>query len=919
MFGRIQFNFSYKNSNVFNKQYSINILKEVNRYNEIDILEINGSNLKNFKPIKDLPIKLRVLKLYNIFNLVDNIIIPGSVTYLTIKFAYNDKLNLSFQLFEKLGSNIVNLNLSNNNIAILPKLPNTIKVLNLSFNYFTNIDVLNNILPDGIENLNLSNNKIKKLLYEFKDTIKELDLSYNNLEDMSNLHMYLPNNLIILDISGMTITDSFIINKSIREFRMNNCKIYDFNIILDIITDEIRVLEIGHNYFVKLGKLPDKIEDLDLSNNVINNLENILPNNLNKLYISNTKIKNLPKNLPLKLEYINCLNSKILENPFLENIEIDYSYDENYETFICIGCEEEICLLDYRFRKGDSGINYCQTCINTNDNINKYNEIITVYKTNWYCDMCDYHFRENDIRKHINNTDYDICMTCYNSKKSIFKYPKEEYYNTSCYYITYFENLINTLNIQLKIHKNNYSEVISNLLKNEDRDNYNILKYLYMKFKLKDMLDNNALNYIFEHKIMYLVNWVLRDFDISGRINYDKVIYSLSDNYTSFVNNISNVSVKMLNTNTYNNLINSIFLNNSFEVFMYLYKLRKPHISLNFNELLNKFVNECEFNNIFSNNSKKQILENYTYKIEWYLDNFIKCLYFDKDELLIKFCLINNLYLVNYLLENFEYKKMNVLYKCFIKSCHNNNIEMVKSIYKYNNSVIDVMESFVLIKLCIRDGFYDMIIYLDTILNDYDITFNNYAIFKYLCVNYNINNITSLNINNTVLNIFVDWYYNKDKNINLSYNNDEFFYLSCINNNIFMAEWLLDKKPDINISVDNDKIFMECCDNELYNICDFFVKLRPSYYIVEYTDSDEENNNENVEYRINRQLEYVNSKTVNDIKNDKKKCNICLEDNAECYTSCNHVYCFNCLNTWYKKNNKCPYCRRYLTGQIYKI
>lgn len=42
------------------------------------------------------------------------------------------------------------------------------------------------------------------------------------------------------------------------------------------------------------------------------------------------------------------------------------------------------------------------------------------------------------------------------------------------------------------------------------------------------------------------------------------------------------------------------------------------------------------------------------------------------------------------------------------------------------------------------------------------------------------------------------------------------------------------------------------------------------------------------------------------------KCPICLENNTNCITSCNHHFHFTCLFKWVRKKKTCPYCRKKL-------
>lgn len=50
------------------------------------------------------------------------------------------------------------------------------------------------------------------------------------------------------------------------------------------------------------------------------------------------------------------------------------------------------------------------------------------------------------------------------------------------------------------------------------------------------------------------------------------------------------------------------------------------------------------------------------------------------------------------------------------------------------------------------------------------------------------------------------------------------------------------------------------------------------------------------------------------------KCSICLEEiNDLCKTSCNHSFCYECLNEWLSQNkNTCPMCRSKLERYIFK-
>jgi hypothetical protein len=63
-------------------------------------------------------------------------------------------------------------------------------------------------------------------------------------------------------------------------------------------------------------------------------------------------------------------------------------------------------------------------------------------------------------------------------------------------------------------------------------------------------------------------------------------------------------------------------------------------------------------------------------------------------------------------------------------------------------------------------------------------------------------------------------------------------------------------------------------------------------------------------------------KNVNKLENDKKRCNICLEDfnNGEyvLILPCLHIYHTKCIKEWFNSNNTCPLCKSLITeSKIY--
>lgn len=42
---------------------------------------------------------------------------------------------------------------------------------------------------------------------------------------------------------------------------------------------------------------------------------------------------------------------------------------------------------------------------------------------------------------------------------------------------------------------------------------------------------------------------------------------------------------------------------------------------------------------------------------------------------------------------------------------------------------------------------------------------------------------------------------------------------------------------------------------------------------------------------------------------EKELCGICYVSMSNVVTTCNHQFCYTCLNEWYNINTNCPMCR----------
>ncbi len=194
----------------------------------------------------------------------------------------------------------------------------------------------------------------------------------------------------------------------------------------------------------------------------------------------------------------------------------------------------------------------------------------------------------------------------------------------------------------------------------------------------------------------------------------------------------------------------------------------------------------------------------------------------------------------------------------FCIACENNQLELVKWIIKYNKNLKLQKYYYHLLIVASEQGYLEM---LNILLNNIPIPITY--------VNYNF-----------------------------------LFSLVYDNNYIEICKKIYSHYPDIIINHNNDEMFLNSCQNNNIEFAKLFTNIRPeAYYINIFED-------EIVHYEImcsivikqNKQLPY---------KTKEKTCLICYYKKVEIITSCRHMYCYDCLEKHYEKNNsKCPYCRK---------
>jgi len=91
----------------------------------------------------------------------------------------------------------------------------------------------------------------------------------------------------------------------------------------------------------------------------------------------------------------------------------------------------------------------------------------------------------------------------------------------------------------------------------------------------------------------------------------------------------------------------------------------------------------------------------------------------------------------------------------------------------------------------------------------------------------------------------------------------------------------------------NNAYFIECCLNKDIDILNWLCSIFPNYSY--------ENINDHIIPKIDL---FIINKPF-----EQKDCTICFETNSNALTLCNHSFCYDCINTWYKHVPNCPMCR----------
>lgn len=135
------------------------------------------------------------------------------------------------------------------------------------------------------------------------------------------------------------------------------------------------------------------------------------------------------------------------------------------------------------------------------------------------------------------------------------------------------------------------------------------------------------------------------------------------------------------------------------------------------------------------------------------------------------------------------------------------------------------------------------------------------------------------------------------------------FREACKHGHLDIAQWLLEVHPILIIVNNVDAIFMNACDNKKIQIAQWLATLNPDRYTIKVTGRS-------ITYLIDTR-HYLRKNPDPIIRNEVEKCPICDEADCNIQTSCKHLFCEPCIQTWTEEHNHCPYCRTNLCGTLY--
>lgn len=818
--------------------------------------------------------------------------------------------------------------------------------------------------------LNIDNDKIIK----FKNFISSNNIFINESiisKLINNLLIYNQINKIetidYIYYNKICYDDKTLFNDSLKSHNMN-CINYALD-KLNLLIDDYKYDILFYSYLNGINNIINLLDDnndfqfytynLLLNKNIYRNDANIINKIINKNDFDINIINDETIEMIFKLgnsKILNLLLPKFKNFDFI-NINIIYEIINNDNYEIIINLEKYV---DFKEKINPGMLMH----------ISKYGNIKFI---EWFVNLnLDY---ENYISSSFNTLilygNYEQAIYFYNLKShkeyidlsnNTFHLIRDVIKNNNYNMFQWFLNNFNDINnLQFII----FLELQENIIEICKYDNIDILNFTLKKYNL----DNNNLikilfNYAFDNFKVNIINYLISNYNIKNYkldINIKNIFYNSirNNNY-----NIIDIVIKNFKNHNWLYLISQLN-DNSVNLFTYILKNYKENLNIN-EELfftilyqgklnyLKIFVDFCsdviDFKKIGGDDYLILFTHNNIELIDFVysLNNIDLNNNYNILKLVVN---LNKTSITKWLLDKFTFDNLHddedfYFYSAIIYK----NLEMLKLLYKYDD--IESFEAHKLKYLKLASKIKDLSIFIwisnkfdeiDYSINNYELInnslgMNNFHVLKYILdyneidINYNdsVLIITAYgnNLNEVIKFLFnkydninvlarneiamkyaiedadvemIDLLYSYNNNFDLSIDNEYLFRIACKMDNIEVVKWLISKKSDINHKINNYEIFYYVCDHNYIDIALYLKSLDPIIYNVEVKDNQIEN------YSVNKLLKIDGTKFIECID----KCPICLDNESELITECDHQYCTECLNHVNNKNYSfnCPLCR----------
>jgi len=314
------------NNDISDVDYMILKLDDLKNFPNLQKLIISGNNVISLNPILQLK-ELIYLDLNGIVSA--DLVSVGQ--------------NIDFSVLSEL-SELVDLNISNNNINSLSMINNlinlhTLKINNNPINDFSGIEQLK-----SLENIEMKYmNYINFISLEKLGNLKKLDCSFSNLDNITEIFSL--DRLISLNLSGIQMINIVDLNKmnQLEELFLSKCGLIDVSFLSQF--KELKIVDISENEIFDIEFLSElknltninmsfnKIERLNLNNYPV--LENLTINNnllqgigfltnlpiLKSVDLANNQLTYLELNGSTNITELNLNKNSISDLTFIKNLD----------------------------------------------------------------------------------------------------------------------------------------------------------------------------------------------------------------------------------------------------------------------------------------------------------------------------------------------------------------------------------------------------------------------------------------------------------------------------------------------------------------------------------------------------------------------------------------------------------------------